>query len=113
MAREKKKVFFNDNAVDQTTQIGQRHYDDSKTFKLLKLQVGEDFKNNTCTHTKKKQLCTLDTYNHGQLIRAQQIDQTWDQASLDHHLNALICAVCEVRDGPTCVSQHLPVVAVQ
>lgn len=32
---------------------------------------------------------------------------------MDHHLNALISAVCEVRDGPTRVGQHLPVVAVQ
>lgn len=79
---------------------------DSKTFELPRPQEGEGLK-------KIKKNSTCDTYNHRQLIRAQQLDQAWDQASLDHHLNALISAVCEVRDGPTGVGQHLPVVAVQ
>lgn len=81
---------------------------DSKTFKLPRPQAGEGFKKKTNPKNSK-----CDTYNHRQLIRAQQLDQAWDQASLDHHLNALISAICEVRDSPTRIGQHLPVVAVQ
>lgn len=34
-----------------------------------------------------------DTHNDRQLIAAEQLHQTWDQASLDHHLNTLISTV--------------------
>lgn len=52
------------------------------------------------------------TYDDRQDFKAKQLHQARNQASFDHHLNALIRAICQVWNSPTCVSQHLLVIVV-
>lgn len=53
------------------------------------------------------------TYHDGQLLAPQQLHNSRDQSCLHHHIDAIIGAISQVRDGPACVCQNLPVIMVQ
>ena len=55
----------------------------------------------------------LYTHNDGQLVKAEQLHKAGDYPGLHDHLDAVIGAVGQVRQGPARVSQHLPVIVVQ
>lgn len=43
-----------------------------------------------------KQTKKSNAYNNGQLIKTEQLHQTRNYPSLDHHLNTLVSTVCQV-----------------
>lgn len=55
----------------------------------------------------------LNTYNNRQLTKTEQLHQTRDYACLDHHFNALIGTIRQVRNSPAGISKNLHIITVQ